>query len=40
VTPIGFFSNPEFLKEIKEMYKLRMVLDEEGVTTIPTKKIN
>jgi hypothetical protein len=40
VTPSGFFSNPEFVKSLKEMYKLRMILDEDGVTTIPTKKLN
>ena len=40
VTPIGFFSNPEFIIGLKEMYKLRISLDEDGVTTIPTKKLN
>jgi hypothetical protein len=40
VTPIGFFSNPEFLKELKEMYKLRLILDEDQITTIPTKKLD
>jgi hypothetical protein len=40
VTPIGFFSNPEFLKELKEMYKLRKILDEDGITIIQTKKLN
>jgi hypothetical protein len=39
VTPSGFFSNPELLKELKEMYKLRVILDEDGVTTISTKKL-
>jgi CheY-like chemotaxis protein len=40
VTPSGFFSNLEFLKNLKEMHQLRMILDDDGVNAIPTDKLS
>jgi hypothetical protein len=39
VTNERFFSNPEFLGDLRELYTLRLILEDEGLCEVPTNKL-
>jgi hypothetical protein len=38
VTQERFFSNPEFLEDLRDLYRLRQVLEDEGICEKLVKK--